>query len=78
MVVEGVGLEALAPHGGLIRRSRRLMVSTDTFPQQAVADGGGAGQEAPAVGVQSVGRGALYMVGAGGAEARRGKGDHAW
>lgn len=51
MVVEGIGLEALALHGGQIHRSLRLMVSTDTYHQRMVADGGEAGREAPAVGV---------------------------
>ena len=73
--MEGVGLEVLALHGGRIPRSRRLMVSTDTSPQRAVADGGEAGQEVPAVGVQLVGRGAQCTVGAEGVEARRGSED---
>ena len=77
-MVEGAGLEALALHGGRIPRSRRLMVLTGTSPRQAVADGGGAGHEVPAVGVQSVERGAPYMIGAEGAEARSGKEDHGW
>lgn len=78
MAVEGVGLEALTPRGGQIRRSRRLMVSIDTYPQRAVADGGEAGREAPAVGVQLLGREARSMVEARGAEARRGREDRGW
>ena len=78
MAVEGVGLEALTPHGGQIRRSRRLRVSTDTFPQRVVAGGGEAGQEAPAAGVQLVGREARCRVAAGGAKARRGREDRGW
>lgn len=53
-MAEGVGLEALTPRGGQIRLSRRLMVSTDTYPQRVAADGGEAGREAPTVGVQLV------------------------
>ena len=71
MEVEGVGLEALALHEERIHRSRRLMVSTDTFPRQVVADGGEAGQEVPAVGAQST-------VEEEGAEARSVRGDHGW
>lgn len=77
-MVEGVGLEALTLHGGQIRRSHRLMVSTDTSPQRVLADGGEAEQEAPTVGVQLVAREARSMVEAEGAEARRGRGDRGW
>ena len=73
MAAGGAGLEALALHGGRILRSHRPMVSTDTFPQQAVADEGEAGQEVRALGVQ-VGREARSMVE--GLEARRRKGGH--
>ena len=76
-MVEGVDLEALVHHGGRIRQSRLPMVSTDTFPRPVGADGEGAGQEAPAVGVQSV-REARSMAEAEGAEERRGKGDRGW
>ena len=70
-MVEGVDLEALVLHGERIHRSRRLMVSTDTFPQRAVADGGEVGQEVRAVGAQST-------VGEEEAEARSVRGDHGW
>ncbi len=53
--MEEVGPEALVLHGGRIRRSRHLMVLTDISPPRAVADGGGAGHEAPTVGVQLAG-----------------------
>ena len=76
-MVKGVDLGALMLHGGRIRQSRLPMVSTDTFPRPVGADGEGAGQEAPAVGVQLV-REARSMVEAEGAEARRGKGDCGW
>ena len=76
-MVEGVDLEALVHHGGRIRQNRLPMVSTGTFPRPVGADGEGAGQEAPAVGVQSV-REARSMVEAEGAEARRGKGECGW
>ena len=69
-MVEGVGPEALALHGGQIPRSRRPMVSTDISPQRVVADGE-VGQEALAVGVRS-------MVEVEGAEARTGRGDREW
>ena len=71
MVVEGVGLEALVLHGERIHRSRRLMVSTDTFPRRAVADGGEVGQEVRVVGAQST-------VGEEGVEARSVRGDQRW
>lgn len=51
MVVEGIGLEALALHGGQTRRSRRPMASTDIYHRRVVADGGEAGLEARVVGV---------------------------
>ena len=73
-MVKGVDLEALMLHGGRIRQSRLPMVSTDTFPRPVGADGEGAGQEAPAVGVQLV-REALEAEGP---EARRGKGVCGW
>lgn len=78
MVVEEVGLEALMLHGGQIRRSRRLMVSTGTSPRRVEADGEEAGQEALAVGVQLVAREAQSMVEAEGAEVRRGRRDRGW
>lgn len=78
MVVEGVDLGALTLRGGQIRRSLRLMVSTDTSPLRVVADGGEAGQEVPAVGVQLVGPEARSMVEADRLEARGGKGDRGW
>lgn len=77
-MVEGVGPEAPALHGGRIRRSRRLMVLTGTFPQRAAADGGEAGQEVPAVGVQLVGREAQSVAGVEGAKAMKGRGDREW
>ena len=70
-MVEGVDLEALVLHGERIHRSRRLMVSTDTFPRRAVADGGEVGQEVRAVGAQST-------VGEEEAEARSVRGDYGW
>lgn len=70
-MAEGVDLEALALHGERIHRSRRLMVSTDTFPRRAAADGGEVGQEVRAVGAQST-------VAEEGAEARSVRGDHGW
>ena len=76
-MVEGVDLEALALHGGRIRQSHLPTVSTGTFPRPVGADGEGAGQEAPAVGVRSV-REARSVVEAEGPEARRGKGDRGW
>ena len=76
-MVEGVDLEALMHHGGRIRQSRRPMVSTGTFPRPVGADGEGAGQEAPAAGVQSV-REARSVVEAERVEARREKGDCGW
>ena len=76
-MVEGVDLEALMLHGGRIRQSRLPMVSTGIFPQPVVADGEGAGQEAPAVRVRSV-REARSMVEAEGAEVRIGKEDCGW
>lgn len=78
VVVEGVGPGALTLHGGQIRRSRRPMVSTDTSPQRVVADGGEAGREALAVGVQLVELEVRYMVEAEGAEARTGREDRGW
>ena len=71
MVAEEVDLEALVLHGERIHRSRRLMVSTDTFPRQAAADGGEVGQEVRAAGVQ-------FTVGEEGVEARSVRGDHGW
>ena len=76
-MVEGVDPEALMLHGGRIRQSRLPMVSTGTSPRPVGADGEGAGQEAPAVEVQSV-REARSVVEAEGAEARRGNGDPGW
>ena len=76
-MAEGVDPEVLMLHGGRIRQSRLPMVSTGTFPRPAGADGEGAGQGAPAVGVQSV-REARSVVEAEGAEARRGKGGCGW
>ena len=78
MVAEGVDLEVLMLHGEQIRRSHLLMVSTVISPRRVVADGGEAGQEAPAVGVQLGGREARSMVEAEEAQARRGRGDHGW
>ena len=78
MVVEGVGPEAPTLPGEQIPQSRRLMVSTDISPQRVVADGGEAGQEALAVGVQLVGLEVRSIVEVEGAKARIGRGDYGW